>query len=42
MQLPDVFAKALGRQQLDFMKDKMGVIDIQFPTWGGVLRYKDI
>ena len=32
MQLADVFTKALGRQQFDFLKDKLGVIEIHSPT----------
>ena len=32
MQLSDIFTKALGRHQFDFLKDKLGVIDIHSPT----------
>ena len=32
MQLTDIFTQALGRHQFNFLKDKLGVIDIQSST----------
>jgi len=28
----------LGRRELDFICDKMGMYDVYAPTWGGVLK----
>jgi len=32
MQLANIFTKALGREQFEFVCSKLGVLDLQFPT----------
>jgi len=38
-QLTDLFAKALGKMQFQYLKGKLGILDLHAPTWGGVLGY---
>ena len=34
----DIFTKALGEAQFQFLKGKLDIIDFDAPTWEGVLR----
>jgi len=36
-QLADICTKALGRQQIQFLLGKLGIVNPYAPTWGGVL-----
>ena len=33
----DIFTKALGKGQFQFLKDKLGILNLYAPTLGGVL-----
>ena len=36
-QVADIFTKPLGKQQFQFLKGKLGIVNPHAPTWGGVL-----
>ena len=38
-QLADIFTKALGQRQFQYLLSKLGVMNLHTPTWGGVLGY---
>ena len=35
----DLFTKALGHTQFQFLKSKLGILDLHAPTWGGVIEF---
>jgi len=34
----DMFTKALGKKQFVHLRDKLGLLNLHAPTWGGVLE----